>query len=220
MESSQDVGRLFSWLKAPMVHYREFAPQLEVAEAVATWPSAHKAAVQTGLAPDTESGPHGDAAARERQARDRRFMPAAAAQAIHDSPMPGTEPPPTPGRLADVPAAETSAERGAEIAGGFTPEPATEPSEPRISGFDEPATVARPAAARPAAGADRRGLFTGEHRERERDLRRSGGGPDPQDRSLEAVFSRLSGAGGERLPDPRDRARTTPGLGPVFGRLR
>ena len=225
MEHTQDVERLFSWLKAPMVHYREFAPQLEVAEAVATWPAAHKAAVQTGLAPDTESGPHGDAAARERRARDRRFMPPAAAQAIHDSPMPGTEPPPTPGRLADVPTAETSAERGAEIAGGFTPEPASEPGEPRISGFDEPAPVARrapvrPTPARPADGTERRGLFTGEHREREQDLRRSGGGPDRQDRSLEAVFSRLSGAGGERLPDPRDRARTTPGLGPVFGRLR
>ena len=126
MEHTQDVERLFSWLKAPMVHYREFAPQLEVAEAVATWPAAHKAAVQTGLAPDTESGPHGDAAARERQARDRRFMPPAAAQAIHDSPMPGTEPPPTPGRLADVLTAEISA----EIAGGFTPESASEPGEP------------------------------------------------------------------------------------------
>jgi len=41
MEHTQDVERLFSWLKAPMVHYREFAPQLEVAEAVATWPAAH-----------------------------------------------------------------------------------------------------------------------------------------------------------------------------------
>ena len=40
-----------------------------------------------------------------------------------------------------------------------------------------------------------------------------------QDR-LDAVFSRLPRAGGDRLPDPRERARTTPGLGSVFGRLR
>src|SRR5436190_10044542 len=120
MEHTQDVERLFSWLKAPMVHYREFAPQMEVAEAVATWPVAHKTAVQTGLASDSEPGPHGDVAIRARQARDRRFMPPMAARAIHDSPMPGTEPPPpTPGRLADVPAAEAPAgavARGAETA--------------------------------------------------------------------------------------------------------
>ena len=41
----------------------------------------------------------------------------------------------------------------------------------------------------------------------------------PEDRSLDAVFSRLSG-GRDRLPDPRSRARTNPGLGPVFRRLR
>jgi hypothetical protein len=208
MEHTQDVERLFSWLKAPMVHYREFAPQIEVAEAVATWPVAHRAAVQTGLAPDTEPGPHGDAAARERQARDRRFMPPSAAQAIHDSPMPGTEPPPTPGRLADVPAVE---------GGAFAAEPVREPA---ISGFEDPAPAARPAPARPAVASDRQGLFAGEYRERERDPRAAGRASDRQDRSLQAVFSRLSGAAGERLPDPRERARTTPGLGPVFGRLR
>ena len=94
MEHTQDVERLFSWLKAPMVHYREFAPQIEVAEAVATWPVVHKAAVQTGVAPDTEPGPHGDAGGRaSARRRDRRFMPAAAARAIHDTPLPGTEPP-------------------------------------------------------------------------------------------------------------------------------
>jgi hypothetical protein len=181
---------------------------------------AHRAAVQTGLAPDTEPGPHGDAAARERQARDRRFMPPSAAQAIHDSPMPGTEPPPTPGRLADVPAVETvagSGVRGAETGGAFTAEAVREPA---ISGFEDPAPAARAAVARPAVASDRQGLFAGEYRERERDLPPAGRASDRQDRSLQAVFSRLSGAGGERLPDPRDRARTTPGLGPVFGRLR
>jgi hypothetical protein len=231
MEHSQDVERLFSWFKAPMVHYREFAPQIEVAEAVATWPAVHKAAVQAGVAPDSEPGPHGDAAVRERQARDRRFMPAAAAQAIHDTPLPGTEPPhPTPGRLADVPAAE-STEGPATVTGGRdmsrpgTAQPPREGSEPTMAGFEESAAVrretSRPPAARPAAGGDRRGLFAGEYRDREpqRDLRSDGQVGDRQDRSLEAVFSRLSG-GRDRLPDPRERARTTPGLGSVFGRLR
>ena len=235
MEHSQDVERLFSWLKAPMVHYREFAPQIEVAEAVATWPVVHKAAVQTGVAPDTEPGPHGDAAVRERQARDRRFMPPTAARAIHDTPMPGTEAPhPTPGRLADVPAGEVPATAGqravaADEAARSGGQPSRETAEPEMAGFEEPAPAARPdtsraAAARPVASGDRRGLFGGEYREGERDTRPSGRGaertPERQDRSLEAVFSRLSGGGHDRLPDPRERARTTPGLGPVFGRLR
>lgn len=221
MEHTQDVERLFSWLKAPMVHYREFAPQIEVAEAVATWPVVHKAAVQTGVAPDSEPGPHGDAAARERQARDRRFMPVAAAQAIHDTPLPGTEPPhATPGRLADVPAAETGARPG------IAPPP-HDPAEPTMAGFEDPAPaggpeIGRPPPTRPAAGGDRRGLFAGEYRERDlqHDSRQRDRDPARQDRSLDAVFSRLSSGGRERLPDPRERARTTPGLGSVFGRLR
>ncbi len=221
MEHTQDVERLFSWLKAPMVQYREFAPQIEVADAVATWPVVHKAAVQTGVAPDDEPGPLGDAAARERQARDRRFMPPAAARAIHDSPMPGTEPPPpTPGRLADVPAPE----QGAETTGARL---SSREAEPAMAGFDEPAPAPRAAPSRPAHSSDRRGgLFAGEYREREpeRDLVPANRGADRaaerQERSLDAVFSRLSSGGRERLPDPRERARTTPGLGPVFRRLR
>jgi hypothetical protein len=37
-------------------------------------------------------------------------------------------------------------------------------------------------------------------------------------RSLDAVFSRLGGR--ERLPDPRERLRHIPGLGPPAGRSR
>jgi hypothetical protein len=220
MEQTQDVERLFSWLKAPMVHYREFAPQIEVAEAVATWPVVHKTAVQTGVALDTEPGPQGDVAVRERLARDHRFMPAAAARAIRETPLPGTEPTPTPGRLADLPAGDApAAVHDEDTAAG---PPAREPAEPTIAGFDEPAPVARlevgrPAAVRPTAGGERRGLFGGEYRER--DLPPGDRVAHRQDRSLDAVFSRLSG-GRDRLPDPRDRARTTPGLGPVFRRLR
>jgi hypothetical protein len=224
MEHTQDVERLFSWLKAPMVHYREFAPQIEVAEAVATWPIAHRTAVQTGLASDSDPAPHGDAAVRERQARDRRFMPPAAARAIHDNPMPGTEPPPpTLGRLTDVPtaAATGAAARVAATTDVGMAQPSRETGEPAIAGFDDPAPVIRSAPPHQDAAGDRRGLFAGEYRERERDLQPTDRASGRQDRPLDAVFSRLSrGGGGDRLPDPRERARTTPGLGPVFGRLR
>lgn len=222
MDHTQDVERLFSWLKAPMVHYREFAPQIEVAEAVATWPVVHRAAVQTGAAPESEPGPHGAAAVRERVARDRRFMPAAAARAIHDNPLPGTEALPTPGRLADRPPEEAAAAVASPAAAPAAPQ--GEPEEPAIAGFDEPASSTRPdstprAPSRPPAGGDRAGLFRGEYRDREREARPESRGNDRQGRSLDAVFSRLAGAR-DRLPDPRERARTTPGLGPVFDRLR
>jgi hypothetical protein len=222
MEHSQDVERLFSWLKAPMVRYRDFAPQIEVAEAVATWPVVHKAAVQTGVASDSEPGPHGDAAARERQARDRRFMPVSAALAIHDTPLPGTEPPhETPGQAGTV-------GRREDVPRPDMAQPPAEPAEPIMAGFDEPEIrspqASRPPPSQPAAGGDRRGLFAGEYRERELEPERNppqgDRGPARQDRSLDAVFSRLSSGGRERLPDPRERARTTPGLGSVFGRLR
>src|SRR5437588_10098446 len=96
MDKVEDVERLFSWLKAPMVHYREFAPQREVADAVATWPMAHRAAVQTGMAADNEAGPQGDAAAKERIARDRRTLPIVAppVQHVPSSEAAPYEPPP------------------------------------------------------------------------------------------------------------------------------
>src|SRR5579864_9306115 len=107
MDHDQDVARLFSWLKAPVVHYREFAPQAEVAQAVATWPVVHKAAVQTGATDDAGPGPQGDSAARERLARERMTLPGVAAaqgeQALQQA-APAEAAAPTPGRLADRPA--------------------------------------------------------------------------------------------------------------------
>src|SRR6266852_1305454 len=96
MDNVEDVERLFSWLKAPMVHYREFAPQREVAEAVATWPIAHRAAVQTGIATEDQPAPQGSTAARERIARDSRTLPTAV-QAVEQNPPPGAAAAPAPG---------------------------------------------------------------------------------------------------------------------------
>src|SRR5471030_1248832 len=90
MDKSEDVERLFSWIRAPMVHYREFAPQVEVAEAVATWPLVHKAAVETGVTSAEEAVPHGDFLAHQRLARLHMGMPELAAKAIQNAPPPGT----------------------------------------------------------------------------------------------------------------------------------
>jgi hypothetical protein len=236
MDHSEDVERLFSWLKAPQVHYREFAPQRELAEAVATWPLVHRAAVQTGVAAADEPAPEGDTAAKERILRDRMTLPAQPLQQVVAAPA---------ATQAEEPAAETApqtpAATRAEAAyhepdetpiGPAPAAPPHETSEPAIAGFERPAAApprappapaeryeprrAEPAQHYPSPG--RGALFSGEYRARER-ARPAAAVADRQDRSLDAVFSRLGG-GRDRLPDPRARARTSPGLGPVFNRLR
>jgi hypothetical protein len=259
MEHTEDVERLFSWLKAPMVHYRDFAPQTEIAEAVATWPSVYKAAVQTGVAVADETAPHGDVAARERIARERRTLPAAVARAIEQTPpeTPAAPPPPadsrleerpSEGRLGDRPSDGRLSDRpGDRLAAGLGQRveaarveptaPSTEGAaptvprdivEPVMEGFEAPPARPEPhesydgepvEAARPYPARERAGLFAGEYRGRERSARPGNRVADRQDRSLDAVFSRLSGAR-DRPSDPRARARTSPGLGTVFGRLR
>ena len=202
-----------------MVHYREFAPQREIADAVRTWPVAHRTAVRTGIAGEGEPAPQGDTAAKERIAREGRSLPVAAPPpqpAVAEAAMPSGE----PVEIAAAPEAPPRAEAA----------PVQPPEELTIAGFDETPTAAEAAAAQqsrsrprePAAhypGRERGALFAGEYRGGERDTRSRDRAADRHDRSLDAVFSRLSGAR-DRLPDPRARARTSPGLGAVFGRLR
>src|SRR5260370_5592053 len=169
MDHVEDVERLFSWLKAPMVHYREFAPQREVAEAVATWPIAHRAAVQTGIAAGDEPAPQGSTAARERIARDSRSLPTAV-QAIEQNPPPGAEAPPpaAPGGQA---AWGEHAAIAPEPEPRATAQPASDAAEPIIAGFEEPPAAwtepqrgEPPEPARHYPAPDRRALFASEYR--------------------------------------------------------
>lgn len=291
-----------------MVQYREFTPQVERQEAVATWPLVHKAAVETGFASPEEAMPQGDYLAHQRIARDRMGLGELAAKAIQEAPLtrhvvvpeaneprampssdrlvaalgqrvqaakiereagirhdpadlppiepiPGVRPPqrvsPQPAMTrmpadllapqapsAYVPSAPLTPRSRAEAELAAEREIAA--SEPAMSGFDE----SRPTAASvsPYAGAgrqqrmatpplsanerpapypapDRGGLFGGEYRGRDREARQTARVADRQDRSLGAVFTRLSGQR-DSLPDPRSRGRTSPGLGSVFNRLR
>lgn len=239
MDHSEDVERLFSWLKAPQVHYREFTPQRELADAVATWPVVHRAAVQTGVAAADQPAPTGDAAAKERLFRDRMRLPTPPLQHVAAAPA---EPPEAAAEtLPEMPAggrAEVAYHEPDEPSIAVEPAPGAaatprEAAEPAIAGFERPpASPSRPAPPRsqpyepgPAEptrhypSPDRGALFSGEYRARERASRPASQVADRQDRSLDAVFSRLGG-GRDRLPDPRTRARTSPGLGPVFNRLR
>lgn len=248
MDHSEDVGRLFSWLKAPMVHYREFAPEADVADAVATWPSVHKAAAQSGVAMADEAAPRGSIAARARLARERMTMPEVAVQAMREHAASAAATPPAAAPSETVPPLPTaplhatvvSAEPIREAAPRplpYEPPPTGAAPEPALAGFDEPAPP--PPATSPIFRAPRQesavsetpqpqhypprdnaALFGGGYRGPERNLQPRGPAvADRQDRSLGAVFSRLSGAR-EGLPDPRTRSRTSPGLGTVFGRLR
>jgi hypothetical protein len=241
MDHSEDVERLFSWLKAPQVHYREFAPQRELAEAVATWPVVHRAAVETGVAAADEPAPAGDTAAKERSLRDRMTLPTQPLQQVASGPA---ETPAEPSAATAETLLQTAAAGRTEVAyhepdeipivPGSAPQ-ATMPHEayePTIAGFEQPAAPPPGPAPGPAARYETRSpeparhypspgraaLFSGEYRARER-ARPAARVADRQDRSLDAVFSRLGG-GRDRLPDPRARARTSPGLGPVFNRLR
>ena len=255
MDHSEDVERLFSWLKAPQVHYREFAPQRELAEAVATWPVVHRAAVESGVAAADAPAPQGDTAAKERMVRDRMTLPAVAPlqqvetapdETGHELPQSSSEGPPqmTPG---DAAAYHEPDETPIAVGPGPRAAAPYETSEPTMAGFEQPSAPAsgpvqtaaeryeaRPVERRPDEtqasetraseparhypSAGRTALFNGEYRGRER-ARPAAPVADRQDRSVDAVFSRLGG-GRDRLPDPRSRARTSPGLGPVFNRLR
>jgi hypothetical protein len=279
MDHSEDVERLFSWIKAPMVRYREFSPQVEVAEASATWPLAHAAAVQTGLVPPDAATPRGDSLAHQRIARDRMSMPELAAKAIQDAPPPGTVAMPAANAPRAMPSSDRlvaalgqrvqaanaeRAEAGMQGQSSVTnrqletdafvasaPLPPDAPREPLsqrealapapaapVADFDDaaeppapprgmPLQVERPRELyrdvgrepAPYSGSERGALFGSEHRGREHEVRRPERPADRQRRSLDAVFNRLSG-NRDRLPDPRNRSRTTPGAGGVFGRSR
>ena len=227
MDHTQDVERLFSWLKAPMVHYREFAPQAVVAAAVAAWPVVHRAAIETGIAGEDSPAPHGGEAAREHVARERMAMPPAAAQALRETPLMSPSIAAQPEAASDVaapsPAEPPAAPRAEPGSAAPLPEPRRAADRATDAAVEPPPVRPQPEAAqppRPPYRAPERGaLFGGEYRGREHDPRPAGPVADRHDRTLDAVFSRLAG-GRDKLPDPRTRARTSPGLGGVFGRLR
>ena len=302
MDNASDVERLFSWLKTEDLRYREFAASREVTDAVATWPTLHRTAAETGRASET-AAPEGDAAAKERLAREQMTLPPAAAEAIRAGgpnavpppPLPGgrlisalgrrmhsghydpaaSEPPgrvPPPDRMqADAqaaadeqdPAARERARDAAErlrerldAAMAVNPRPASAADPAPAARETYPDPRQRPAGAirpRPAA---RGSLFGGAYRSEPQSYgsqpygsqsygnqaygnqaygnqaygnQAGGQGYDEPPRepeggrrghSLQAVFSRLSSGRGRSLPDPRERARSSPGLGSVFNRLR
>jgi hypothetical protein len=146
-------------------------------------------------------------------------------------PEPLMQPTPRPAPVPPPPAVVTAPEIETSVAA----------AEPALSGFDEapappepgprrgmPLYEERPREAPPPRDQatyqppDRGALFRSDSRTIEREAPPPAArAPARQDSSLGAVFNRLSAPRDrDRLPDPRNRSRTTPGLGGVFDRLR
>ena len=194
MDQGDDVERLFSWLKTPDLRYREFAGEREVADAVATWPALRRAAAETVRIDEEEAG-------TSPQIIEERGLPEPAPRPV----PPPAEPPyerPTPSFHAGEATGEALWAHPAPV-----PPPRREPppSGPR----------------RVSPG--RETLFGGTYRgfeEREQAPREPPApGEEASDRSLDAVFSRLSHPA-RRYREERPRSSGNPGLGPVFRRLR
>jgi hypothetical protein len=116
----------------------------------------------------------------------------------------------------------------AEWAGPRPPLIQTPPARPTPPASPPPAAVPHAAAQpRTSAPAPSGGLLGGAYRENGHGAgpaavettQPTAEGQDRGERSLDAVFGRLSG-GRSRLPDPRERLRHIPGLGPPAGRPR
>ena len=103
MSQATDLQRLLSWLKSENFKYREFAEAKDVSDAVASWPLLHEVAAATGQ-PVTGAAPEGDAAAKQRIARNQTMMPS--------PPVLGDQiQEPAAGHDAAVPASEIESER-------------------------------------------------------------------------------------------------------------
>jgi hypothetical protein len=231
MDHDDDVEHLFSWLQTPDLRYREFAGAREITDTVATSQILRNTA--NGVAP-------------EAPAAAQPAMPAplytAAAEPEPPSPEVRSEPVKAApfhrpfGAPAGAPAGPPlPTERGVFALGASGRPAATTPSPTLTSPMPplepRPApTVAPGAAGSPAAGpvpretqsvaaaAQPHGLLGGAYRPNGAHGPSSGDPAKHQVRPLDAVFSRL--AGRARLPDPHDRLRRLPGLGPPGSRSR
>lgn len=204
MDNDDDVERLFSWIRTPDLHYREFASERDLADAVAAWPMPRRTADDTARRDhrrdadiDVERGP----SAAERTALSERLATLFGRR----------EPPP----------ASPSAFEPAETREPPPEEPADDlPSEPEPPA--PPAIFARLEPTRPP------GAPIPTHvRPPDRDYRgyeETAAQATPEEppageaRSLNAIFSRVA----HPSPAPRDdRKRASGGgLGSVFSRLR
>jgi hypothetical protein len=208
MDHEDDVERLFSWLQTPELRYREFAGAREIIDSAVTWPlrpNTGEAEIfpEQTLAPTVEH-PGAPVTSFEPDVVHGPAMIAPTIMPAGESVSPSG--PSGPFAL------------GVGGRGGLHRTETVAPSEP------PPLMTQTPAPPRPVpdpVAGD--GSLGGTYRDSGENVSVPDQ-PPPQtepgnQRSLDAVFNRLAGTR-ERLPDPRDRLRHIPGLGPPAGRPR
>jgi hypothetical protein len=216
MDHDDDVERLFSWIKTPDLHYREFAGERDMADAVATWPLPRQPANETGRPGDRPEG-HAEAETMP----EPEAGPEPAPRAAGHSPL-GT-------RLASLFARR---EAPAEPPVVHPPEPraplpeetagevpwASEPPRPSaIFARLEPTSPPphpKPAPEPPPSGEQYHGF-----EEDRDDAVAAEPAHEGEGRSLDAIFSRVAHQPRAQRDDPR-RPTGAAGLGSVFRRLR
>jgi hypothetical protein len=222
MDHNDDVEHLFSWLQTPELRYREFAGAREVIDTVATWPARPNTA-EAETFPEQTLAPTAELPTVEHPGAPAASVepgvvhgPAIIAPTI----MPAVEPVSPAdhnGPFALGAGGRSVLHRTETVASSAPPQPMSAP--PMIQTPVPPSPQPRPVPD-PAAGD---GLLGGAYRDSGENVPVSDQPPAPiepsDQRSLDAVFSRLA-VTRERLPDPRDRLRHIPGLGPPAGRPR
>jgi hypothetical protein len=230
MDRDDDVERLFSWIKTPDLHYREFAADREVADAAATWPALRDAVPEPSPADKRlQPEPYDDELLPAERARHADH--AAALFGHHEL---GRHEPPPPAYHRAAPPAPHEDEAAREVPWAAEPpqaapifaprEPAPPlrpprayeppPSPPVFAEREPPRPLEPRRAQEPPAVEEFRGF-----EEAQEALPAAEPAPKDEPRSLDAIFSRVAHPGGA----PRDGRRQPsagPGLGPVFRRLR
>ncbi len=230
MNQDDDVERLFSWLQTPDLRYREFAGAREVTDAAATWQGRPNTPV-VEVAPTLTPSPSLPAVSEFSDFRTAEPSPSVTTAPVRETVMRETVTRETvmreaairePAIIAPIPTAPFAEPRPFDLGAGGREAPrapevvatsALPPSEP------EPPQLSPPAPAEHIAASDVPGVT---HRESEgaaEDTAKSTDSQSQQSRPLDAVFGRLAG-GNTRPPDPRERLRHIPGLGPPAGRPR
>ena len=226
MNQDDDVERLFSWLQTPDLRYREFAGAREVTDAVVTLRDRANTPVVEVVPPQPPAPPSAvapepygfhsgepspaptatlrETVMRETVTRETVMREAAIREAtLREPTIIAPTSPSTP------PAVESETSRPAEI----VQPPAFPPAEP-IATLAPPPVPSPPQPSPPAAM-----VPAATDEDRVEDAPKPGDSQATQSRPLDAVFGRLAG-GNARPPDPRERLRHIPGLGPPAGRSR
>jgi hypothetical protein len=221
MNQDEDVDRLFSWLQTPDIRYREFAGAREVTDATVSYQ------LRTNTPDIGAPAPHNvqldeeypaDQFPDQSQVRVEIEPARQTPPTVVPTPAPVAPPPapivPTPVVSAPAPS-DTRPAEGGPFALGAAGRGASVPAPPPIAA-PAPAPVAPP----PAPAASGSGP-AGETRENSAPAPVSPPetGGEGTARPLTSVFNRLAGSQSDQ-PDPRDRLRHIPGLGPTNDRSR